>query len=139
MSITYNDEKKDLPSDQLKRLFVLAGWCDDSDDDDDMSRHFNAPFIRSTLVVSAWDDEQLIGAVRVMSDTIIRAVIYDLVVHPAHRGQDIGGELVRRCRAHFPNAEWLVQTTPDLTAYYEKLGFAVYRDVVLTIPSVYQS
>lgn len=140
MSITYNDTQKDLPVDQLYHLFFMAGWTgSESNPDPDMLKYFNVPFINSTLVISAWDNERLVGAVRVLSDKFIRSVIYDLVIDPEYRSMGIGKELVKRCIEHFPSTEWLVQTEKHIAGYYEKLGFKIYDDVVLTIPSKYQS
>jgi len=137
--ITYNGSKKDLPVDQLYRLFYLAGWTSsESSPDPDMVKSFNTPFVNSTVVISAWDGERLVGAVRVLSDKVIRSGIYDLVVDPGYRNRGIGKELVRRCIACFPDSEWLVQTEKQIAGFYEKLGFRMYNDVVLTIPSVYQ-
>jgi ribosomal protein S18 acetylase RimI-like enzyme len=99
--ITYNESKKDLPVDHLYRLFYLAGWAgSESSADQDMLKKFNAPFINSTLVISAWDDDRLVGAARVLSDKVIRSGIYDLVVDPEYRNMGIGKELVRGCIAH---------------------------------------
>ena len=137
MSIIWNDEKKDFPIEQLYRLFLLAGWAEDSENPD-LLKHFNAPFMNSTLVISAWENERLVGTVRVLSDRIIRSVIYDLVVDPKFQGQGIGKELVKRCITHYPNSEWLVQTTKEIYGYYEKIGFAICNEVILTIPSIYQ-
>lgn len=137
--ILYNYAKKDLPVDQLYHLFYSAGWTgQESTPEPDMLRKFNAPFINSTLVISAWDNDRLIGTVRVLSDKIIRSVIYDLVVDPEYRNRGIGTELVRRCIEHYPGTEWLVQTEKHISGYYEKLGFKIYSDVVLTISSKYQ-
>jgi len=136
MSITYDDKNKDLPCEQLDKLFVSAGWSDSEDTYD--NSWFKIPFTNSTLVVSAWDNDCLVGVVRVLSDTFGRSVIYDLVVLPEYKNKGIGTELVKRCIARFPNSEWMVQTTQKNIKYYEKLGFSVYEDVVLTIPSKYQ-
>ena len=137
MNITYNDEKKDLPSAQLYRLFQLAGWANGSETPN-MVEHFNVTHVNSTLVVSAWENERLVGAVRVLSDKVIRSIIYDLVVDPEFQGMGIGKELVKRCVAHFPDSEWLVQTTKELCGYYEKIGFQINDEIFLTIPSKYQ-
>ena len=135
--IRYDDKTKEFPCDQLYNLFKLAGWTDGSETDD-MLKNFNVPFINSTLVVSTWDNERLLGVVRVLSDKVIRSVIYDLVVDPEYQGQGIGKELVKRCIRHYPYTEWLVQTTENIAGYYEKMGFKRYKDVVLSIPSKWQ-
>lgn len=134
MSIIFDETKKDLPSNQLHRLFVLAGWSDGFETPD-MLKNFNLPFINSTLVVSVWEKERLIGVVRVLSDKIIRSVIYDLVIDPEFKGQGIGKELINKCIQHFPDTEWLVQTTERIASYYEKNGFKRHKDVFLRIPS----
>lgn len=136
MSIIYNDTKKDLPSEQLRRLFMLASWSDGSETSA-QKEHFNIPFINSTLVISAWEDNRLVGTVRVLSDKIIRSVIYDLVIDPEFQNKGIGRELVKRCIEHFPDSEWLVGTTENISSYYEKIGFGVNNGVFLTIPSKY--
>ena len=133
MDINFDDERKDLPCEQLERLFLAAGWTDGS-----YTAYMNRPFINATLVVSAWKADLLLGVVRVLSDQIGRSVIYDLVVDPEWRGQGIGKELVKRCMQHFPNSEWLVGTTKEVSGYYEKMGFHVDAGVFLSIPSIYQ-
>ena len=140
MNITYNDTIRDLPVEQLYHLFFSAGWAgSESTPDPDTLRYFNVPFMNSTLVISAWDNDRLIGVVRVLSDKIIRSVIHDLVIDPDYRKMGIGKELIRRCIEHYLNSEWLVQTEKHISGYYEKMGFKIYNDVVLTIPSKYQN
>lgn len=136
MQIIYNDDQKDLPCDQLYWLFFLAGWAD-GPEDKEMTKKFNLPFIHSTYVISAWDGERLIGVVRVLSDTIIRSILYDLVIDPEYQGKGIGRELLKRCTAKHPNSQWLVQTEEKTAAYYEKLGFTRLNDVFLHFPSIY--
>ena len=133
MGIIYNDTRKDLPSEQLHGLFMSVGWSDSSETSN-MIKNYNIPFINSTLVISAWENERLIGAVRVLSDKMFRSIIYDLIVLPEFQNKGIGKELVKRCIEHFPNSEWLVQTTQKISGYYEKNGFKVNNDVFLSIP-----
>jgi ribosomal protein S18 acetylase RimI-like enzyme len=137
MNISYNDERKDLPVEQLHKLFVSVGW---SPDDGPLPEELKAGFMQSwrhsTLVISAWDDDKLVGAVRVLSDTIFRSIIYDLLVLPEYQGKGIGKELVCRCKEHFPDSEWLVGCDRKNSGFYKKLGFqdTLESGVFLVIP-----
>ena len=132
MSITY-DTKKDIPCEQLHKLFMAVGWSD-GQETPFMSNKFNVPFINSTLVISAWENDNLVGCVRALSDKMIRSIIYDLAVKPQFQNQGIGKELVRRCIKCFPDSEWLVETV-SAAGFYATIGFKVNEDVFLSIPS----
>lgn len=60
MSILYREDYKDLPIPQLQKLFVSVGW-DNGDATSEMIRNYNKPFINSTLIISAWDNQRLVG------------------------------------------------------------------------------
>ena len=134
--IVFNEKKKDLPIDQLRFLFMSAGWSK-GDETQEMVSNFNLPFINSTLVISAWHEDRLVGVVRVLSDKIIRSAIYDLVVDPEFRCRGIGRELLERCVRTFPKTEWIVQTDDENAEYYLKNGFISYPGNVLFRPSAW--
>ena len=102
MNIKYKDTQKDLPPEQVHKLFVAVGWSEGSETPEMIQKGYYIPWINSTLVVSAWDGDRLIGAVRVLSDTMFRSIIYDLMVLPEYQNKSIGKELVKRCIEHFP-------------------------------------
>ena len=133
MNITYIS-KKDLPNEQLYKLFVAVGWAEENTTTQKMIDNFNKPFINSTFVISAWDNDLLVGCVRVLSDLIFRSVIYDLAVLPEYQRNGIGKELVRKCIDQVPNSEWLVSTTTERASFYEHIGFKKCDDVFLSIP-----
>ena len=135
--IEFRDDIKNLPCDQLHNLFYLAGWSDESITEE-MMKNFNRPFINSTLVLSVWSNERLVGCIRVLSDKVIRSVIHDLVIDPEFWNHGIGKELVRRSIKYFQNTEWLIQTTKELENYYINLGFKKYPNVVLYSPSKWE-
>lgn len=133
MNITYKTIK-DLPNKQLYNLFSAVGWADEESTTQAMINSFNKPFVNSTIVISAWDEDVLVGCIRVLSDLMFRSVIYDLAVLPEYQGNGIGKELIRRCREQVPNSEWLVGTTTEKTSFYEHIGFKKCYDVFLSIP-----
>ena len=99
------DAIKDVLYTVLYKLFSSVGWADESTTTQAMIDNFNKPFINSTIVISAWDNDLLVGCVRVLSDKMFRSVIYDLAVLPEYQGKGIGKELVKKCREQFPNSE----------------------------------
>lgn len=133
-SFYYDDKRKDLPVDELFMLFYKAGWTS-GDETPHMLKNFNVPFINSTFVISAWDNGKLIGAVRVLSDLIVRSTIYDLVVDPDYQNKGIGTCLLKMCIDKYPDSAWLVETTEEKKGFYEKAGFLEYNIVVLQKPS----
>jgi len=57
----------------------------------------------SQFMVMAYDEEQLIGCGRVLTDGVMHAMIYEMIVHPSYQGQGIGSVildmLVAKCKA----------------------------------------
>lgn len=132
MDIEYKNNK-DLPCDQLYRLFLAVGWAEEDATTPEMLGNFNVGFLNSTFVFSAWNGNELVGCVRVLSDLHFRSVIYDLAVLPEYQHRGIGTELVQRCRDACASSEWLVQTD-QARGFYEKIGFILNEDVFLRIP-----
>lgn len=50
---------------------MLVGWSDGTETPE-QKKYFNIGFVNSTLVISAWESDRLIEAVRVLSDIIFR-------------------------------------------------------------------
>jgi len=136
LDIVFDEERKDLPIDQLRHLFISAHWSDGSETEE-MIQNFNLPFINSTMVVSAWYGDRLVGVIRVLSDKIIRSTIHDLVVDPDFQKRGLGRELLARCIRTYPKTEWIVQTTEAHIQYYLQNGFTPYSRCVLFKPSIW--
>ena len=134
MKIEYRNQK-DLPCDELYKLFLAVGWAKEENTTQNMIDNFNCAFLTSTFVFSAWLDNHLVGCVRVLSDLHFRSIIYDLAVLPEYQKQGIGTELMKRCINMCPSSEWVVQTD-SAKGFYETIGFKQNtNDTFLMIPS----
>lgn len=80
-------------------LFETTGW--NQNKPLDQGQMFTA-ISRSWFAVSAYENNQLVGFGRVISDGIYHALIVEMIVHPDFQQRGIGSQLlnmlVRRCR-----------------------------------------
>ncbi len=89
--IEYRSEIPDQQ--QFFALFETTGW----------NRNYNATpqelshmLEHTWYMLAAYDGEQLVGFGRVVSDLVLHAMVYDMIVLPAYQGQGIGGEILDR-------------------------------------------
>lgn len=79
---------------------------------------------RSQLTLGVWDDDRLIGFVRVVTDDIYRAWIEDLVVDHNYRKQRIASHMLDKLLKRLEHIELvMVDCPPELKRFYAKSGF----------------
>ena len=93
--------REQLPDkDEYFSLFTTTGWNKDYKVSPDDLEKANR---NSWLVVSAYDENKLVGFGRVMTDFVMHAMIFDMIVLPDYQGRGIGTliltRLVDRCLA----------------------------------------
>src|SRR5688572_10959140 len=80
----------------------------------------------SWLVVSAYDGERMVGFGRAITDGVLHAMIYDLIVHPDYHGQGIGSEVLERIVTHcfaVGIRDVQLMSAKGKREFYEKRGF----------------
>ena len=82
----------------------------------------------STRVISAWDDDKLVGLVRALDDGETVAFLHYLLVDPAYQGQYIGDELMKRIMSFYQNLLYVkvMPSDPKTIPFYERYGFQQY-------------
>jgi N-acetylglutamate synthase-like GNAT family acetyltransferase len=106
---------------QLCDLFKLAAFWAEARRPSEMAR----AIAHSKPVVTAWDEEQMIGFARATSDGVFRATIWDVVIHSDYRGAGLGRRLVETLIAH-PHMNKVERTylmTTHQQSFYERIGF----------------
>jgi predicted N-acetyltransferase YhbS len=78
---------------------------------------------RANLVVSAWDDDRLIGIARSLSDFCYATYLSDIAVRLVYQRRGVGRELVRRTREEGGDATVFLFAAPKAVDYYARIGF----------------
>ena len=118
MTITLK-ETKNIDVTLVKELYQYALWAKERN-----LKDIKRALLNSTLVISAWERDLLVGFARVLSDKVFRATLWDVIVHPDYQKQGVGSLLIEKILSH-PSLKtidrfWLNTKQPD---FYEKFGF----------------
>ena len=90
---------------------------------DDKERISNM-YVESNLVITAWDNELLIGVSRSLTDFCYCCYLSDLAVRKEYQSQGIGRQLIELTREKIgPQTMLLLLSAPAAMEYYPKTGF----------------
>lgn len=113
----------DLDLDQLIELYK-ASTLGDRRPIEERDR-FAGMLKHANLVITAWDEDLLVGISRCLTDFNHFTYLADLAVRDTHQKQGIGKELIRQTQIHGgPNTNVLLLAAPAAEKYYPHIGFA---------------
>jgi len=111
-----------LTKDSLLRLYKNVGWIKYTEDPDGLNR----AIMNSTYVVTIFDDGELIGLARCMSDDVSINYLQDILIDPEYQRQGIGRKLLENCLERFKHVRTHVILTDDEERqknFYESFGY----------------
>lgn len=89
--VTYKmDKKVDFTS--LVKLFTEVGWTDKTEDMDRLRTMVK----NSQIVVTAWDDQLMVGFARCTTDYVFNGQINNVVVDSSYRSIGVGRALIQK-------------------------------------------
>lgn len=78
----------------------------------------------SNLVISAWDNDRLVGIVRAISDFVWSTLLAGLAVNPECAASGIGRKLIELTREKVgEHTAIILLSVPTAMEYYPKIGF----------------
>ena len=107
--IKYKEMKAITPSD-LKNLYNSVQWFAYTRDLNGLERAIR----QSLCVIAAWDDQKLVGLVRVVGDGLTIIYIQDLLVQPNYQNQKIGTTLMTTVLNRYKQVRQRVLLTDDV-------------------------
>lgn len=80
--------------------------------------------LNSHSLISAWDNDKLIGIGNAISDGFLVVYYPHLLVHPDYQGQGVGRKIVEALKARYAEMHMhILVADSDAIAFYQKCGF----------------
>lgn len=124
MTITYHT---DITPDtqQIIEVYESAGLNRPTKDAERI-RHM---YEHSNLIVSAWDNDQLVGVARSLADFCYVCYLADLAVREEYKGKGIGKQLINLTQKAIGEQSTLILlSAPGAMSYYPHIGMQVINN-----------
>ncbi|MBL7795624.1 MAG: GNAT family N-acetyltransferase [Saprospiraceae bacterium] len=119
MNITYSLDKRPT-AEQVIELYENAGLPRPTNDKERIQQMFD----HSNLIVTAWDNDLLVGVSRSITDWVWACYLSDLAVRREYQKAGIGRQLITLTKEKVGDQSMvLLLSVPTAMAYYPKVGF----------------
>ncbi len=115
-------ENYQIDKSDLEKLYSSVGWAAYTKNLEVLEQAIN----HSLQVISAWNEDELVGLIRVVGDGFTIIYVQDILVHPDYQDKKIGTELMTKILDNYPEVRQkvlLTEDAPDVRHFYEKFGF----------------
>lgn len=114
-------ENKNIEVDKLIELYNSVGWKAYTNDVNVMENIIP----NSLWNLACYDEEKLVGLIRVIGDGVYITYVQDIIVNPDYQRQGIGKSLILQAFTKFKNTRQFVLITDNeekTKAFYESIG-----------------
>jgi N-acetylglutamate synthase-like GNAT family acetyltransferase len=119
MEIIYKFDR--IPTaEQVIELYDNAGLPRPTNDKERIQKMYD----NSNLIVTAWDNEKLVGISRCITDWVWSCYLADLAISPDYKKSGIGKKLIELTKEKVGEQTMiLLLSVPTAMEYYPKVGF----------------
>jgi N-acetylglutamate synthase-like GNAT family acetyltransferase len=119
MNIEFSYDQRPT-ADQVIDLYDNAGLPRPTDDKERIQKMYD----NSNLIVTAWDNDLLIGVARSITDWVWACYLSDLAVRENYKSKGIGRKLINLTQEKIGDQSMiLLLSVPTAMEYYPKVGF----------------
>ena len=121
---------------EILNLYESVGWINYTNN----PKMLENAFVNSLKILGAYEDEKLIGIIRVVGDGHSVVFIQDLLVYPEYQRQGIGTALLKQILLDYKNVyqkHLLTENTEKTIQFYKSLGFTMDTDMECRAFSIY--
>ena len=126
MEITFTEEKIFTQKD-IQQLFLSVGWVSGQ-----YPKRLYKALKNSSTVLTAWENNHLIGLIRVLDDSELVAYIHYVLISPQYQGLGIASKMLTLIKEKYKNYLY-IELMPEESKnakFYQKNGFSIMSDGV---------
>ena len=115
-------EYTEFKKDEIWQLYTQVGWTAYTEN----MTALECGYKNSLLVLAAYENEELLGIVRVVGDGATIILVQDILVYPQKQRQGIGTSLLKAVLERYADVrqiQLVTDNTPKTVAFYQSLGF----------------
>ena len=117
--LTLRDTLEGLTAARIATLYRRAPLLRKTDNPEALLRSFE----NSSLVLSLWEQDRLVGLARVLTDGVQTSYLCDLAVEPDVQGAGVGRRLIDEVLERCAGTELVLRDSDLSTGFYARLGF----------------
>ena len=113
---------------EIARLYTEVGWTAYTDNLSTLRRGFD----NSLLVLAAFENNELMGIIRVVGDGFTIVFVQDILVFPNQQRKGVGSLLLQAILDRYKNVrqiELATDNTPQTIAFYKSMGFSEFSEL----------
>lgn len=113
----YNNKRVDF--NRLVEMFNEVGWIDKTKDLNRLKEMVH----NSQIVVTAWENDYMIGFARCTTDYVFNGQINNVVVDSKYRNKGVGRALINRILEAKRGVTYILRGDAENEVFYNRLGF----------------
>lgn len=114
--------------DVLLDLYNSVGWTNYTEKPEMLKKAYE----NSLLILGAYENDQLVGVIRVVGDGFSVVFIQDILVFPEYQRRGTGTRLLREVMERYSSVyqiELMTDNTPKTVSFYQSVGFVKADDM----------
>lgn len=117
MCFRYQDNFNNINWSEIPALLEKVGMAHT-----DIDTH-RISFENSHSSIFIFDNDELIGFGRMISDGVRQSAIYDVAIDPNYQGKGLGASIIEQLMTKTPDCNFILYASPGKEGFYKKLGF----------------
>ena len=121
-------EYKNYKEVEIRQLYTEVGWTAYTENMSILEQGYK----KSLLVLAAYENDELLGIIRVVGDGSTIIFVQDILVFPKHQCKGVGTALLKAVLDRYPDVrqiELTTDNTPETIAFYKSLGFSEFSEI----------